>query len=179
MLHRPGRCVSKPRDFRRVPNAVASPSRKLEVHLHFKGLGPPSPTVPSLRDCLKRASRVARELSIVSGMAGRYASALFELALEEHALDAVNADLERFDALIDESADLRRLVRSPTFTAETQSRALAAVLDRAGIGGLADRKSTRLNSSHLVISYAVFCLKKKKINYITNNNTKKTKKNRK
>src|SRR5256885_5446440 len=28
-----------------------------------------------------------------------------------------------------------------------------------------DRKSTRLNSSHLVISYAVFCLKKKKINY--------------
>src|SRR5256885_10789045 len=29
--------------------------------------------------------------------------------------------------------------------------------------GLLDRKSTRLNSSHLVISYAVFCLKKKKI----------------
>src|SRR5256885_10843447 len=29
--------------------------------------------------------------------------------------------------------------------------------------GAADRKSTRLNSSHLVISYAVFCLKKKKI----------------
>src|SRR5256885_12808527 len=29
------------------------------------------------------------------------------------------------------------------------------------IGGLRDRKSTRLNSSHLVISYAVFCLKKK------------------
>src|SRR5256885_17200482 len=30
------------------------------------------------------------------------------------------------------------------------------------IVGMADRKSTRLNSSHLVISYAVFCLKKKK-----------------
>jgi F-type H+-transporting ATPase subunit delta len=72
-------------------------------------------------------------------MAGRYASALFELALEERSLDAVKADLERFDALIDESADLRRLVRSPAFTAETQSRALAAVLDRAGIGGLAGR----------------------------------------
>src|SRR5256885_4790652 len=28
-----------------------------------------------------------------------------------------------------------------------------------------DRKSTRLNSSHLVISYAVFCLKKKKMNF--------------
>src|SRR5688500_19776013 len=31
--------------------------------------------------------------------------------------------------------------------------------------GIEDRKSTRLNSSHLVISYAVFCLKKKKIRY--------------
>src|SRR5258708_19071596 len=30
---------------------------------------------------------------------------------------------------------------------------------------LADRKSTRLNSSHQIISYAVFCLKKKKVNY--------------
>src|SRR5256885_8683513 len=32
--------------------------------------------------------------------------------------------------------------------------------------GVVDRKSTRLNSSHLVISYAVFCLKKKKKTYI-------------
>jgi len=72
-------------------------------------------------------------------MAGRYASALFELALEERSLDAVKADLERFDALIDDSADLRRLVRSPAFTAETQGRALAAVLEKAGISGLAGR----------------------------------------
>jgi F-type H+-transporting ATPase subunit delta len=70
-------------------------------------------------------------------MAGRYATALFELARDEKATDAVKADLERFDALIGESADLERLVRSPVFTAEEQSRALAAVLDRAGIGGLA------------------------------------------
>src|SRR5260221_7260474 len=32
---------------------------------------------------------------------------------------------------------------------------------RAGLVGIGDRKSTRLNSSHTVISYAVFCLKKK------------------
>ena len=55
---------------------------------------------------------------MVSGMAGRYATALFELALEEHAIDAVKADLDRFDALIAESPDLQRLVRSPVFTAE-------------------------------------------------------------
>jgi F-type H+-transporting ATPase subunit delta len=82
---------------------------------------------------------VARELSIVSGMAGRYATALFELALEERALDAVKADLERFDALVGESPDLRRLVRSPVFTSEEQTKALGAVLDAAGIGGLASR----------------------------------------
>lgn len=70
-------------------------------------------------------------------MAGRYATALFELAREGNAIDAVKADLERFDALVAESADLARLVRSPVFSAEEQLHALSAVLDRAGIGGLA------------------------------------------
>jgi F-type H+-transporting ATPase subunit delta len=74
---------------------------------------------------------------IVSGMAGRYATALFELALEEKKLDAVAADLDRFRAMLDESADLVRLVRSPVFGAEEQEKALAAVLDKAKIEGLA------------------------------------------
>ena len=70
-------------------------------------------------------------------MAGRYATALFELALETGAIEAVAADLRTFDALLTESADLMRLVRSPVFTAEAQGKAIAAVLDRAGISGLA------------------------------------------
>jgi F-type H+-transporting ATPase subunit delta len=70
-------------------------------------------------------------------MAGRYATALFDLARETNAIDAVKADLERFDALVADSADLLRLVRSPAFSAGEQLRALAAVLERAGIGGLA------------------------------------------
>ena len=70
-------------------------------------------------------------------MAGRYATALFELAREPNAIDAVKADLERFDALVAESPDLARLVRSPVFSADEQLHALSAVLDRAGIGGLA------------------------------------------
>jgi F-type H+-transporting ATPase subunit delta len=74
---------------------------------------------------------------IVSGMAGRYATALFELALEEKAIDAVKADLDKFEAMLAESADLVRLVRSPVFGADEQERALAAVLDKAKIGGLA------------------------------------------
>ncbi len=72
-------------------------------------------------------------------MAGRYATALFELARESNAIDAVKADLERLDALVAESADLTRLVRSPVFSAEEQLQALSAVLERAGIGGLAGK----------------------------------------
>ena len=72
-------------------------------------------------------------------MAGRYATALFELALEENAIDAVQADLERFDALVAENADLRRLVRSPVFGADEQAKALKAVLAAAGIVGLSAR----------------------------------------
>jgi F-type H+-transporting ATPase subunit delta len=79
---------------------------------------------------------VAGEEPIISGMAGRYATALFELALDNNAVDAVRADLDRFDGLVAESEDLRRLVRSPVFSADAQGKALGAVLDRAGIGGV-------------------------------------------
>src|SRR2546421_5832396 len=44
---------------------------------------------------------------------------------------------------------------------------LEAALERAGRDALIDRKSTRLNSSHDQISYAVFCLKKKKTKQIS------------
>ncbi len=74
---------------------------------------------------------------IVSGMAGRYATALFDLAQETNAIDAVKADLERFNGLVAESPDLTRLVRSPVFSADEQLQALSAVLERAEIGGLA------------------------------------------
>jgi F-type H+-transporting ATPase subunit delta len=80
---------------------------------------------------------VAGEDGIVSGMAGRYATALFELALESKAVDQVQADLKSFDAMVASSPDLTRLVRSPVFAAEEQARALVAVLDKAGIKGIA------------------------------------------
>jgi F-type H+-transporting ATPase subunit delta len=74
---------------------------------------------------------------MVSGVAGRYASALFELAQENRAIDSVARDLDAFDALIRDSEDLRRLIRSPVFSAEDQAKAVGAILERAGIGGLA------------------------------------------
>jgi F-type H+-transporting ATPase subunit delta len=80
---------------------------------------------------------VAAEDPYVSGVSGRYATALFELARDEKSIDAVKADLDRFDALLGDSADLKRLVRSPVFSADTQLKALIAVLDKAGITGIA------------------------------------------
>ena len=80
---------------------------------------------------------MAGEDSTVPGMAGRYARALFELALDAKSVDAVKADIEKFAAMMAESADLNRLVRSPVYGAEERSRALAAVLAKAEIGGLA------------------------------------------
>ena len=80
---------------------------------------------------------MAAENPSVSGVSGRYATALFELARDEKSIDAVKADLDRFDALLGDSADLKRLVRSPVFSADTQLKALIAVLDKAGITGIA------------------------------------------
>lgn len=73
----------------------------------------------------------------VSGVAGRYASALFELARDENSIDQVSRDLDAFDRMLADSPDLLRLVKSPVFTAEEQAKAIGAVLERAGIGGLA------------------------------------------
>ena len=79
---------------------------------------------------------VAKEETIVSGMAGRYAQALFQLAGESNTTDAVAADLDRFAAMVAESSDLQHLVKSPVFSVEQQVKALDALLSRAGITGL-------------------------------------------
>lgn len=80
---------------------------------------------------------IVADQPIAAGMAGRYATALLELALEEKALDKVAADLEAFAKLLDENKELQRLVKSPLFTANEQMKALKAVLDKAKIKGIA------------------------------------------
>nr|WP_285229863.1 F0F1 ATP synthase subunit delta [Neorhizobium galegae] len=79
---------------------------------------------------------VADTSQLISGVAERYASSLFELSLEAGSIDKVGADLDRFQALLDESEDLRRLVASPVFSAEDQQNAVIAVAEKAGISGL-------------------------------------------
>ncbi|MFN4088585.1 MAG: F0F1 ATP synthase subunit delta [Alphaproteobacteria bacterium] len=72
----------------------------------------------------------------VSGIAGRYANALFDLADERKVLDDVAEDLRSTKRMLDESADLRKLVRSPVIKSDDQARALGAVLERAGVSQL-------------------------------------------
>jgi F-type H+-transporting ATPase subunit delta len=71
---------------------------------------------------------------MTSGVAGRYASALFDLAREQNELDKVDQDLSKVQAMLDQSTDLKRLVNSPAFAAEDQQRALKAVMDWAAVG---------------------------------------------
>jgi F-type H+-transporting ATPase subunit delta len=74
--------------------------------------------------------------SPVAGVAARYASALFELARDERDVDGVAASLDQFDAMLRESPDLRRFVRSPIFTGAEQEAAIVALLEKSGIGGI-------------------------------------------
>jgi F-type H+-transporting ATPase subunit delta len=71
---------------------------------------------------------------MVFGVAERYATALFELANETGELDAVEADIARFETMRRESADLRRLMKSLVFSNEDQLRAIGAVVEAAGLG---------------------------------------------
>ncbi len=82
---------------------------------------------------------MAQESSLVSGIAGRYATALFDLAQEQGALDRVADDLRRLQAMIDESGDLRRLLRSPVISRDDQSKAMAALLTRVAVSDLVAR----------------------------------------
>ena len=80
---------------------------------------------------------MAQQQRTVSGVPGRYARALYELAQESQNVDAVAEDLRQVQTIIDSSEDLRRLVRSPVFRAEAQIAALQAILKAIGIGPLA------------------------------------------
>lgn len=76
---------------------------------------------------------MASESAGVSGLAERYAAALFDLADERKELDAVADDLKALRGLVAESADLRRMIRSPVLARDHQAKAVAALAERAGL----------------------------------------------
>jgi F-type H+-transporting ATPase subunit delta len=79
---------------------------------------------------------LASEATGVSGLADRYAAALFELADDRRALDAVAGDLRALRAMLNDSADLTRLVRSPVLSRADQGKAIAALSERAELSQL-------------------------------------------
>jgi F-type H+-transporting ATPase subunit delta len=82
---------------------------------------------------------VASDTSLAAGLAGRYATALYELADEAKQLDAVAADLARIRAMIDESEELRRMISSPLISREQQAKSIDALVAQAGIGDITRR----------------------------------------
>ena len=79
---------------------------------------------------------MAKSSSPISGVAERYASSLFDLAAQSNAIAQVERDLDRFEALLNGSEDLKRLIKSPVFSADDQLKAISAVADKAKISGL-------------------------------------------
>ncbi|HEX9858316.1 MAG TPA: F0F1 ATP synthase subunit delta [Paracoccaceae bacterium] len=74
--------------------------------------------------------------SISSGIAARYATAVFELAKDENALTALEGDIDALDAALAASADLRALIASPILSREDQGKAIAAVAAKMGLAAL-------------------------------------------
>lgn len=74
--------------------------------------------------------------SISLGIAARYASALFELAKEDGALKALEADTAALSDALTLSADLREVIASPMVSREDQSKALGAIAAKMGLSGL-------------------------------------------
>jgi F-type H+-transporting ATPase subunit delta len=76
---------------------------------------------------------VSEPASISTGIASRYAQAVFDLAREEGMLDGVEADLNTLEAALSDSADLRSLISSPIYTREEQGAAIGAIAARMGL----------------------------------------------
>ncbi len=79
---------------------------------------------------------MSAEAESVSGLAQRYALALFDLADEQGALDAVAADLKGLRSMIAESDDFRRFIKSPVMSRTDQAKGIGAIADRAGLSPL-------------------------------------------
>lgn len=113
-----------PHRFQTAPGRWLLPACR--VGLRSKNLGESNPVSGTAKVALKLAS----EARGVTGLAGRYATALFDLADQEKALDQVAGDLKALDAMIKGSADLQRLIRSPVLSREAQGAAMKAILER-------------------------------------------------
>lgn len=82
---------------------------------------------------------MADNSSTPTGIAGRYASALYDLARDAGALDAVERDLQSLARAIEGSTDFQRMLRSPVFSRGDQWKALDAILQKMRVSDLTRR----------------------------------------
>lgn len=80
-----------------------------------------------------------RVSAATGGLPGRYASALFELAVDANQLDAIDADLGRLRAALQESREFTQLTTSPIVGRSTAATTLAALAERLGLQDLTRR----------------------------------------
>ncbi|WP_375260008.1 F0F1 ATP synthase subunit delta [Citreimonas sp.] len=76
---------------------------------------------------------VSESASISSGIAARYAAAVFEIVRDEGALDTLESNLDDLSAALNESADLRDLLSSPVYARDQQRAAITAIADKMGL----------------------------------------------
>jgi F-type H+-transporting ATPase subunit delta len=79
---------------------------------------------------------VAQSASESSGIAGRYATALFELAEESGSLETAERDVAALKEALAESEELRTVISSPIYGREETGQAIAAVADAMGLSPL-------------------------------------------
>ena len=71
-----------------------------------------------------------------TGLAGRYAGALYALAVESKKIDAIHSDLNVLAGLVAEHQELKKLVDSPILSRHEQQSAVTAILEKAGADAL-------------------------------------------
>ena len=82
---------------------------------------------------------MATKTSVIGGIAGRYATALYDLADAAKALDEVASDLGTLKGMVTDSRDLTQLVRTPLIGRRAKQAAIMALVDKAGISALVRR----------------------------------------
>ncbi|SER72411.1 ATP synthase F1 subcomplex delta subunit [Tranquillimonas rosea] len=76
---------------------------------------------------------MAETASISSGIAERYATAVFELAREDGALDRTESDIDTLEGALNDSADFRNLISSPIYTRAELAKAIGAIAEKMGL----------------------------------------------
>ncbi len=74
--------------------------------------------------------------SISTGIAGRYASAVYDLAAEDKSLAAIESDLSALTEAMAESADLNALFNSPIYSRDEQHAAVSAIAQKMGLSAI-------------------------------------------